>query len=102
MTLQIFLMLLTIYATLTSLITQGVKQFLNGLQVKYASNIVALVVAVIVGAGGTAIYYIANGVEWTLLNVICIVLMALFNWLGAMLGYDKVKQAITQINKGAE
>lgn len=102
MTLQTFLMLLTIFATITSLITQALKSFFDGLNIKYASNIVALVVAVVVGAGGTAVYYIAQGIEWTLINIICLCIMALFNWLGAMLGYDKVKQAITQINKGAE
>ena len=102
MTVQIFLMLLTVFSTLTSLVTQGVKAFLDTANATYSSNIVALYVAVVVGAGGTAIYYIANGIEWTLMNIICVLLMALANWLGAMLGYDKVKQAITQINKGAE
>ena len=102
MTVQMFLMLLTVFSTVTSLITQGVKAFLDTAKATYSSNIVALYVAIIVGAGGTAIYYLANGVEWTALNIVCIGLMALANWLGAMLGYDKVKQAITQINKGAE
>lgn len=102
MTVQIFLMLLTVFSTVTSIVTQGVKAFLDTTKATYSSNIVALFVAVIVGAGGTIIYYIANGIEWTLLNYIMIFIMALANWLGAMLGYDKVKQAITQINKGAE
>lgn len=97
MTVQIFLILLTIFAVVTSLLTQGVKYFLDELKVKYASNIVVLIIAVIVGVCGMIFYYILNGIPFIATNIIYIILMALANWLGAMLGYDKVKQAITQI-----
>ena len=100
MTVETFLMLLAIFATITSLLTEGVKNLLDTLKVKYASNIVVLLVAFVVGGAGTSIFYVWNQYEWTSLNVICIFLMALANWLVAMFGYDKVMQAITQI-KGA-
>ena len=101
MTVETFLMLLAIFATITSLLTEGVKNLLDTLKVKYASNIVVLLVAFVVGGAGTSIFYVWNQYEWTSLNVICIFLMALANWLVAMFGYDKVMQAITQIkNKG--
>lgn len=100
MSVQIFLILLTIFAVITSLLTQGVKKFLDGVKVKYASNIVVLIIAVLVGVGGMLIYYTLNGVPFIATNIIYILLMALANWLGAMLGYDKIKQAISQI-KGA-
>ncbi len=102
MTVQIFLTLLAVFATATSFITEAVKKTLDNTAVKYASNIVVLIVAVLVGGSGTTIYYLVAGVEWSAINCICIGLMALANWLGAMLGYDKIKQAITQINKGAD
>ena len=100
MTVQIFLILLTIFAVITSLLTQGVKKFLDGVNVKYASNIVVLIIAVLVGVCGMLIYYTLNGIPFIATNIIYIFLMALSNWLGAMLGYDKIKQAISQI-KGA-
>lgn len=100
MTVEMFLILLTILSTLTSLCTEGVKALLDSWQVKYASNIVVLAVAVIVGGFGTVIFYLLSGYAWTVTDIVCIPLMMLTNWLGAMLGYDKVKQAITQIKGG--
>ena len=97
MTVETFLVLLAIFATVTSLLTEGVKTFLDSLKVKYASNIVVLIVAFVVGGAGTSIFYVWNQYEWTSLNIICIFLMALANWLVAMFGYDKVMQAILQI-----
>lgn len=97
MTIQIFLILLTMFATITSLCTEGVKEFLNSLKVKYASNIVVLAVSILVGGTGTAIYYVLAGLSFSTVNIICIPLMILANWIGSMVGYDKVKQAILQI-----
>lgn len=97
MTIQIFLILLTIFASFTSLLTEGIKKFLTGLDKSYASNIIVLISAVVVGILGTSIAYLVIGVPWTLTNIAFILVMVIANWLGAMLGYDKVKQAITQL-----
>ena len=97
MTFELFFILLTVFSIVTSLFTEGVKKMLDSLKVKYASNIVVLVVSIVVGSGGTIIFYLWNHYEFTTLNVICIFLMAAANWLGSMLGYDKVMQAIEQI-----
>ena len=98
MTIQIFLILLAIFATMTSLLTEGVKTFLDEMNIKYASNIVVLVAAVLVGGVGTVLAYLMLGLPFTLVNIICIPLMIVANWLGSMVGYDKIKQAILQIN----
>ena len=97
MTVEIFLLLLTALSVVTGLVTEGMKKLLDSLNVTYATNILALYIAVVVGGVGTIIYYISCGIEWTVMNVICIFLMMLANWLGAMIGYDKVIQAIKQI-----
>lgn len=97
MTVTAFLILLTACAVATSLLTEAVKRFLDGLKIKYATNIVVLIVALIVGCGATALYYAQNGVPFSALNIVYLVLMGVANWLGAMLGYDKVKQAMLQI-----
>ena len=97
MTVTVFLILLTIYATITSLLTEAIKKFLDGQKITYASNVLALVIAVIVGCGGTAIYYVNYQVPFTALNSVYLALMGVANWVGAMVGYDKVKQAISQI-----
>ena len=96
MTVENFLILLTVFATLTGVFTEALKKALDGTTVNIASNLIALVSAVVVGGGGTTIYYVVNGYDFTVTNIICIVLMMFANWIGAMVGYDKIKQVITQ------
>ncbi|MBO5144994.1 MAG: hypothetical protein J6C19_05605 [Lachnospiraceae bacterium] len=97
MTITVFLILLTICAAATSLLTQGIKKLLDDAKVTYASNILVLIVAVIVGCGATALYYVNYQIPFNALNSVYLALMGVANWLGAMLGYDKVKQAVSQI-----
>lgn len=96
MTVALFIMLLTAFAAITGICTEGVKKMLDEAGVKYASNVVAFVIACIVGIGGTAIYYVLAGVAFTSVNVICMILMGLATAIGAMVGYDKVIQTIKQ------
>ena len=100
MTFQIFISLLTIFAVVTSLFTEAVKMFLDSLKVKYASNLVVLGASAFISGVGTAIFYLFTGYEWTAINIVCIFLMVLANWLVSMLGYDKVMQAIIQMKGG--
>jgi hypothetical protein len=100
MTINAFLVLLTGLATLTSLFTEAVKKLLDESKIKYASNIVVLVSAVVVGGLGMVSFYLLNEIEFILPNIIGIILMVVSNWLVAMLGYDKVVQAIQQLKGG--
>lgn len=93
---QHFLMLLAAFAIVVSLITQAVKKMLDDAQRKYSSNFVVLLISIIVGIVGTAIFYIFMGLPFTLVNVICMILMGLAVWLLSMCGYDKVIQCIKQ------
>ncbi len=102
MTVTIFLIILTVCATITALLTEGIKKFLDEAHVSYASNILVLIVSLIVGCGATAIYYVNYQVPFNALNSVYLALMGIANWLGAMVGYDKVKQAISQIGKKNE
>lgn len=97
MTLTLFVTLLVVLAVCVSLITEAVKKFLDDAGVKYSSNVVVLIVSVIVGAGGTALMYLFLGIAFTPPNIVCIVLMAVAVWVGAMVGYDKVVQMIEQL-----
>ena len=84
-------------AVLTALLTEGLKKFLDEMKISYASNIVVLIVALLIGCGATALYYVNYQVPFNALNSVYLALMGIANWLGAMVGYDKVKQAIEQI-----
>lgn len=99
MTVTVFLIILTACAAITSLLTQAIKKVLDDLKVTYAANIVVLIIAMIVGCGATAIYYVNYEVPFSALNSVYLALMGIANWLGSMLGYDKVKQAIAQISQ---
>lgn len=97
MTLTLFMSLLVILAVAVSLFTEAVKKFLDNMKVKYSSNVVVLIISVIVGIGGTALMYIFMGIAFTPPNIVCMVLMAVAVWVGAMVGYDKVLQLIEQV-----
>lgn len=102
MTFEIFILLLSAFAVLTSLFTQAVKLFLDSLKIRYASNMIVLGVSVFIGGVGTACAYLFMGIPWTINNIVCLFLMIIANWLVAMLGYDKVMQAITQMKGGVK
>lgn len=97
MTLTLFLTLLTILALVVSLFTEAVKKFLKGMKVTYSSNIVVLLVSLVVGIGGTALAYMFMAIPFTTPNIVCMLLMGIVVWVGAMMGYDKVIQLIEQI-----
>lgn len=99
MTTATMITLLTVFATVTALVTEGIKKFLDEQKVKYASNVIVLIVALVVGSGGTALYYVNYQVPFTALNSVYLALMGIGNWIGAMVGYDKVKQALTQLQE---
>ena len=60
-------------------------------------NIIALVVALVIGGAGSAVYYQLNAIPFNLDNIIYLVLMGLASGLCSMVGFDKIKQAIEQI-----
>ena len=96
MTTTMFLILLSAFSVLSSLVTEGIKNVATD-KVNLSYNIVAFITALIVGGGGTAVYYQLNAVSFTVNNVIYAVLMGLASGLVSMVGFDKVKQAIVQI-----
>lgn len=99
MTVELFMILVTVLSTATSLITEAVKNMLKEADYTYSSNIVAAICVAVVGILGTAISYVFLGISFTVANIICIPLMAVIIWVGAMLGYDKVTQLLEQIGK---
>lgn len=98
MTINVFVILLFAFSTLTGLIVEGIKKsFLDGQNKKY--NLIALVVAMVVGVIGTFLYYYFNKLAIGLDSTIFAILMGLASALVSMVGFDKVKQAIEQFGK---
>lgn len=100
MTITLFIILAVICCAVSSLLTEGIKQwFKNKSEKNYSANLIALINAAVVGCGGTAIAYVLLGVPFVLPNILCLVLMCAVVWLGSMIGYDKVIQLTKQIAK---
>ena len=94
MSMEVFLLLLGLYAVLTSLITEGVKtKFLVDIDSVYY-NVVALVVSIVIGVVGTLVYYVLNYITIDFRLVIFAILMGLASGLVSMVGYDKVHDAL--------
>lgn len=93
------LALITAFSIITSLATQFVKKILDTFKVQYASNIVVFVVSAAVGGCGTGLYYVNHQIPLNALTSVYLAIMSLSNCMGAMLGYDKVKQVVTQIKE---
>jgi len=97
MSVTLFITILTIGGMVTALITEAIKKMYANMNKQYSANIIALVNAIVVGCGGTAVVYMLMGIPWSVNNIICLVLMAIAVWIASMLGFDKVLQTVKQI-----
>ena len=96
MTTTTFLMLLSSFSVLSGLVTEGIKKLISD-KANMSYNIIALVVALVIGGAGSAVYYQLNAIPFNLDNIIYLVLMGLASGLCSMVGFDKIKQAVDQI-----
>ena len=96
MTITTFLMLLSSFSVLSGLVTEGIKKLISD-KANMSYNIIALVVSLVIGGVGCAIYYQLTAIPFNLDNIIYLVLMGLASGLCSMVGFDKIKQAVEQI-----
>lgn len=96
MTTTMFLILLSAFSVISSLVTEGIKNLVTD-KVNLPYNIIALVSALIIGGCGTAVYYQLSTIPFTVNNIIYLILMGFASGLTAMVGFDKVKQSIEQL-----
>jgi hypothetical protein len=97
MSITLFITILTIGGMVTALLTEAIKKMYANMKKDYSANIIALVNAIVVGCGGTAVVYMLMNIPWTVNNIICMVLMTVAVWIASMLGFDKVLQTVNQI-----
>lgn len=98
MTAPMFLMLLAAFSSISGLITEGIKNLISDKK-NLSYNLLALIVALIVGGVGCVIYYQLTGIPYTTNNIIYIILMGFASGLSSMIGYDKLKQCLEQLGK---
>ena len=96
MTTTTFLILLSAFSVISGLVVEGIKKIASD-KANLSYNLVALIISLIIGGVGTAIYYQLNEIAFTANNIIYMLLMGFASGLTATVGYDKVKQTILQI-----
>lgn len=96
---SIFLLGLLVTSTLTGLVTEAIKKQLDECGKSYKSNLLAGIVALILSAALSVGYAVITEMAWTPQLVVASVALMLLSWLCAMLGYDKVIQAISQFKQ---
>ena len=93
---EVFALGLLITSTLTGLVTEAIKKILAEHNVTYRANtlagIVAFLLSIAIGAG----YVVGTGAEFNSQIIVCLIAQVFMSWLCAMVGYDKVIQAIAQ------
>lgn len=87
--------LLTV-SILTGLVTQAVKTILTEYNVTYRANTLAGIVALVLSAAVGVGYIVMTEIDITPQIIVCIIALVVMGWLCAMVGYDKVVQAIGQ------
>ncbi len=93
-----FLILLSVFASLSSLVTEGVKHIATD-KANLPYNLLTITSALIVGSVGTAVYYYLNAIPFTVSNILCMILMGLAGGLASMVGFDKIRQALEQVSE---
>ena len=96
MTIEVGMFLLMLCSVLTGLIVEAIKKMT---EVK-KPNIVAAVVAVVVGLVIPVMYILYNSLVFDTTAILYIISLIFLSWLCSMLGYEKVIQTLTQTKRG--
>lgn len=97
MTLELFITILVMSATATSVAVQIVKTILDKMEKKYDSVPIAVIIAMIVGVAEIFIYYGINTIPITMVTILYAICMGVANAVGATTSYDLVKKFINAL-----
>ena len=92
---EVFLLIMLITSTMTGLVTQAIKVIFNEHNITYRANTLAGVIAAILSAAIGIGYCVITDVVFSTHIIVCLVALVFLSWLGSMVGYDKVIQAIS-------
>ena len=98
-TMETFLFGLTLCATMSGLVTEAVKKTFTTFDKKVGSTALAAICSVIVALAVCAVYIIYTNVVINAQVIAAIVVFVILSWIGATVGYDKVKQAIESFGR---
>lgn len=94
--LHVFMIGVLIASTLTSLATEAIKKLLAEHNKNYHANtlagLVSMVISIAIGVG----YMLISNIAFSVQSIVYLLMLVFISWLCAMVGYDKVVQAISQ------
>ena len=93
-----FLLLLSFFAALTSLVVEAIKKLMKD-EENRSDNLVALCSALIIGFLGSLAYFYFTNEPITMEHLLFAILMGFASGLVSMTSYDKVKELISQLGK---
>lgn len=93
---EIFMLGVLVTSVFTGLVTEAIKNILSEHNVAYRANTLAGIVALVLSSAIGFGYAILSDINFTSDIVVCWVALIFVSWLCAMVGYDKVIQAISQ------
>lgn len=102
MGLELFLALLVAASIVTGLVTEAVKRALTEHNRSYRANTLAGIVAICVTAAIGVGFVIIADIAVTSTLIIYLIALVIASWVGAMIGYDKVIQTISQFKTSRE
>ena len=94
MTITIFILGITICSAFTALVTEAVKKMIGE---KSHPNVIAAICSIIVAVITAIVYAVFTGIPVDTTYIVAGILLVIFSWIGAMVGYDKLIQTIRQI-----
>ena len=94
--LHVFMLGVLITSTMTGLATEAIKKILAEYSKNYYANTLAGIVSVILSIAIGVGYMTLSNVSFTSQSIIYLAALVFISWLCAMVGYDKVVQAISQ------
>lgn len=90
MNFETFLVGLMVVSTLTSLVTEAIKNILKEHNKTYHANTLAGIVSAVLSIGVGVGFVFFTEASFTAQMIICIIALVFMSWLCAMVGYDKV------------
>ena len=100
--LHVFMLGVLIASTLTGLATEAIKKLLAEHDKSYYANtlagVVAMVLSIAIGVG----YMLISNINFSAQTIVYLIALVFISWLSAMVGYDKVIQAISQFKTTSE
>lgn len=99
MTVEILLIALVTISSLSALVAEAIKKILDEYNKTYRTNTLVGICAFVVSIIVAALYLMFTGTAITMSVIASIIAVTLLSWLCAMVGYDKVVQALAQFKK---